>query len=133
MQPSRRYGALCAVCLGSFIATLDISIVNVALPTMQMALRTDIVGLQWVVNAYAICLSGFMLSAGPIADRYGQKRTWLSGVILFTLGSALCGWAPSLPVLLVGRAIQGTAGAFLICGACLFLPLPFPTQRSVRR
>lgn len=95
MQPSRRYGALCAVCLGSFIATLDISIVNVALPTMQTALRTDIVGLQWVVNAYAICLSGFMLSAGPIADRYGQKRAWLSGVILFTLGSAVCGWAPS--------------------------------------
>ena len=130
MQPSRRYGALCAVCLGSFIATLDISIVNVALPTMQMALRTDIVGLQWVVNAYAICLSGFMLSAGPVADRYGQKRAWLSGVILFTLGSAVCGWAPSLPVLLVGRAIQGTAGAFLICGALPILTSAFPDPKE---
>ncbi|MBK0167381.1 MFS transporter, partial [Klebsiella sp. S69] len=91
---SRRRSALCACCLGSFLATLDISIVNVALPTMLTTLRTDIAGLQWVVNAYAICLSALMLSAGPMADLYGHKRSWLWGVLLFTVGSALCGWAP---------------------------------------
>ncbi|MFV0455784.1 MAG: MFS transporter [Pseudomonas sp.] len=117
MQLGRRRAALAAAYLGTFLATLDISIVNVALPTIQAGLRTDIAGLQWVVNAYAICLSAFMLSAGPLADRHGHKRGWLGGVILFTVGSALCGFAPSLSVLLAGRAVQGVAAAFLISGA----------------
>ena len=69
------------------LATLDISIVNVALPTLQTALDTDIGGLQWVVNAYALALSAFMLSAGPLGDRYGHKRVWLASVVLFTAGS----------------------------------------------
>lgn len=107
MRLSRHHAALAAAYLGTFLASLDISIVNVALPTMQSALRTDIAGLQWVVNAYAVCLSAFMLSAGPLADRYGHKRAWVSGVVLFTCGSLLCGIAPDLAVLLTGRAIQG--------------------------
>lgn len=132
MQPSRRLAAACAAYLGTFLATLDISIVNVALPTIQTGLRTDIAGLQWVVNAYAICLSALMLSAGPVADRHGHKRSWLGGVILFTVGSALCGFAPSLPVLLVGRAVQGVAAAFLISGAMPILIHQFaePKQRA---
>ncbi|MFT3803817.1 MAG: MFS transporter [Burkholderiaceae bacterium] len=130
MPASRRGAALCAVCLGSFLATLDISIVNVALPTMLTALRTDVAGLQWVVNAYAICLSAFMLSAGPTADRYGHKRAWLGGVLLFTVGSALCGEASSLSVLLAGRAIQGAAAAFLIAGAMPILTHAFPDPKA---
>lgn len=130
MQPDRRRLALYAICLGSFLATLDISIVNVALPTIQADLHTDIVGIQWVVNAYGVCLSAFMLSAGPMADRHGQKRTWLCGVALFTAGSALCGWAPSLPVLLTGRAVQGIAGAFLISGAMPILTHAFPEPKE---
>lgn len=132
MQPFRRFAAACAVYLGTFIATLDISIVNVALPTIQTELRTDIAGLQWVVNAYAVCLSAFMLSAGPVADRHGHKRAWLGGVTLFTVGSALCGLAPSLSVLLVGRAIQGVSAAFLISGTMPILIhlFPDPKQRA---
>ncbi|WP_321351347.1 MFS transporter [Halopseudomonas oceani] len=132
MSPSRRFAAACAAYLGTFLATLDISIVNVALPTIQTGLRTDIAGLQWVVNAYAICLSAFMLSAGPLADRHGHKRAWLSGVILFAVGSALCGVAPSLSTLLLGRAVQGVAAAFLISGAIPILIHLFnePRQRA---
>lgn len=130
MSSMRRRSALCAVYLGSFLATLDISIVNVALPTMQAALQTDIAGMQWVVNAYAICLAAFMLSAGPMADRHGHKRSWLAGVLLFTAGSALCGWAPSLAALLAGRAVQGVAAAFLICGAMPILTHAFPDPRA---
>ncbi|SPU49709.1 methylenomycin A resistance protein [Bordetella trematum] len=130
MSSMRRRSALCAVYLGSFLATLDISIVNVALPTMQAALQTDIAGMQWVVNAYAICLAAFMLSAGPMADRHGHKRSWLAGVLLFTAGSALCGWAPPLAALLAGRAVQGVAAAFLICGAMPILTHAFPDPKA---
>jgi EmrB/QacA subfamily drug resistance transporter len=132
MPSSRRRAAVCAAYLGTFLATLDISIVNVALPTIQTELHTDIAGMQWVVNAYAICLSAFMLSAGPAADRYGHKRAWLAGVILFTAGSALCGLAPSLFMLLAGRTLQGVSAAFLIAGAMPILTHLYsdPRQRA---
>ncbi|KAG1251789.1 hypothetical protein G6F65_018200 [Rhizopus arrhizus] len=130
MHPSRRRALILAVNLGSFITILDISIVNVALPTMQAALRIDMAGLQWVVDAYALFLSAFMLSAGPLGDRYGRKRSWLAGVLLFTVGSALCGWATTLPVLLAGRAVQGVAGALLIPGALSLLTQAFPDPKA---
>lgn len=75
MNPSRRVALVAAIYLGTFIASLDISIVNLALPTLQYALDTDLAGLQWVVDAYALCLSAFMLSSGPLSDRYGRKLT----------------------------------------------------------
>lgn len=130
MRLSRHHAALAAAYLGTFLASLDISIVNVALPTMQSALHTDIAGLQWVVNAYAVCLSAFMLSAGPIADRYGHKRAWVSGVVLFTAGSLLCGVASGLGMLLTGRALQGISAALLISGAMPILTHAFPDARQ---
>jgi len=130
MSPSRRRALAIAVNLGSFITILDISIVNVALPTMQAALQIDMAGLQWVVDAYALFLSALMLSAGPLGDRYGRKRSWLAGVLLFTAGSAICGWAGSLPVLLIGRAVQGVAGALLIPGALSLLTQAFPDPKA---
>ncbi|TNC76582.1 MFS transporter [Janthinobacterium lividum] len=130
MSRSRRRAALAAAYLGTFLATLDISIVNVALPTLQTALQTDIAGLQWVVNAYAICLSAFMLSAGPLGDRYGHKLAWLAGVFLFTIGSAICGMASALGPLLAGRAVQGVAGALLIPGAMPILAHAFPEAKE---
>lgn len=130
MSPSRRRALAVAVNLGSFITILDISIVNVALPTMQAALQIDMAGLQWVVDAYALFLSALMLSAGPLGDRYGRKRSWLAGVLLFTVGSAICGWAGSLPVLLIGRAVQGVAGALLIPGALSLLTQAFPDPKA---
>ncbi|SEF28382.1 MFS transporter [Variovorax sp. NFACC27] len=125
-DPRRRLALVAAVYLGSFIATLDVSIVNVALPTLQRALSTDLAGLQWVIDIYALCLSAFMLSAGPLGDRYGRKRAWLAGVAVFTLGSAMCAMAGSLPTLLAGRAVQGVAGALMIPGALSLLAHAFP-------
>lgn len=130
LPSSRRRALAVAVNLGSFITILDISIVNVALPTMQTALKIDMAGLQWVVDAYALFLSAFMLSAGPLADRYGRKRSWLAGVLLFTAGSAICGWAATLPMLLIGRAVQGVAGALLIPGALSLLTQAFPDPKA---
>ncbi|MGF6115252.1 DHA2 family methylenomycin A resistance protein-like MFS transporter [Janthinobacterium lividum] len=130
MQRYRRAALVAAAYLGTFLASLDISIVNVALPTLQTALATDMAGLQWVVNAYALCLSACMLSAGPLGDRHGHKRIWLLGVALFTVGSLLCALAASLPLLLAGRAVQGVAGALLIPGAMPILSHAFPDPRE---
>lgn len=130
MQRYRRPALVAAAYLGTFLASLDISIVNVALPPLQQALATDLAGLQWVVNAYAICLSAFMLSAGPLGDRFGHKRGWLAGVLLFTLGSLLCALAQDLSLLLAGRAVQGLAGALLIPGAMPILSHAFPDPRQ---
>ncbi|MDI9229516.1 MFS transporter, partial [Serratia bockelmannii] len=87
MSGMRRISLVAAICLGTFMASLDISIVNVALPTMLESLQTDMSGLQWVVDAYALCLSALILSSGPLGDRFGRKRIWLFGVALFTVGS----------------------------------------------
>ena len=126
MTQANRFLLVAAVYLGTFMAALDISIVSVALPSIQTALHTDLAGLQWVVGAYALCLSAFMLSAGPIGDRYGRKRSWLAGVVIFMAGSVVCAAAPSLLVLVAGCAIQGIAGAFLIPGALSILTQAFP-------
>lgn len=126
MLISRKKALMAAVYMGSFMATLDISIVTVALPHMQQALSIEMSGLQWIVDAYALCLSAFMLSAGAIGDRYGRKKSWMAGAVVFTLGSAVCGWAGALPGLLAGRAIQGLGAALLIPGALSILTQAFP-------
>lgn len=126
MQAPKRRAAVLAAYLGTFLATLDISIVNVALPSMQTSLQTDIAGMQWVVNVYAIGLSVIMLSAGSVADRWGHKRCWLMGALVFTVASWVCGVAPSLGWLLWGRALQGLAAAFLIIGALPILTHLYP-------
>lgn len=126
MSPSRRTRAVVAVYLGTFMATLAISIVTVALPAIQAGLHIDFAGLQWVVGSYALCLSACMLSTGPLGDRYGRKRAWLAGVGLFVLGSAVSALATSLAVLIVGCAVQGIAGALVIPGALSILTQAFP-------
>ncbi|WDD94493.1 DHA2 family efflux MFS transporter permease subunit [Burkholderia sp. FERM BP-3421] len=130
MHRYRLPALIAAAYLGTFLATLDISIVNVALPTLQAALHADLAGLQWVVNAYAIALSALMLSAGPLGDRYGHKRVWLGSVLLFVFGSVLCAVAGRLDTLLWGRAIQGVAGALLIPGAMPILTHAFPEPKQ---
>ncbi len=126
MISSRRPFAVATVYLGTFMASLAISIVSVALPAIQADLHASLAGLQWIVGAYALCLSAFMLSAGPLADRYGRKRIWLGGVVLFTLTSVVCAMASSLPVLIIGCALQGMAGALVIPGALSILTQAFP-------
>lgn len=126
----KRIGLLIAVCLGTFLASLDISIVNVALPAIQESLNSDLAGLQWIVTIYALTLSAFMLSASALSDRYGHKKIWLLGIALFTLGSLLCAVAINMPMLLFGRALQGVAGAVLIPGAMSMIAYAYPDPKE---
>ena len=129
MHASRRHALLVAVNLGSFVATLDISIVNVALPAMQAALRTDMAGLQWVVDAYALCLSAFILSAGPLGTAMDASVPGWPACCCSSPARP-CGPAGGLPMLLAGRAVQGMAGALLIPGALSLLTQAFPDPRE---
>lgn len=100
-------------CAGQFLVILDISVVNVALPSMRTALALDEQGLQWVVNAYAIAFAGFMLLGGRAGDLYGRKRMFLIGLGLFTLASLAGGLAQEGWQLLLARAVQGLGAAVL--------------------
>ena len=100
-------------CAGQFLVILDVSVMNVALPSIRTGLGLDEHGLQWVVNAYAITFAGFMLLGGRAGDLYGRKRMFLVGLGLFTLASLAGGLAQGGPELLLARAVQGLGAAVL--------------------
>ncbi|MGH3158955.1 MAG: DHA2 family efflux MFS transporter permease subunit, partial [Streptosporangiaceae bacterium] len=115
-DPGRRgskWWTLVAVSLGTFMLLLDITIVNVALPDMQQALHSSFSGLQWVVDAYALTLAAFLLTAGSLADMYGRRRLYLVGLVIFSCASMLCGFAVSTVMLEISRAAQGVGGAIM--------------------
>src|SRR5919109_1042655 len=104
---------LLIVCLGQFMVILDVSIVNVALPSIKGALGFSTNGLQWVLNAYTLTFAGFLLLGGRASDLFGRRRMFLTGTILFSLASLLCAVATSPGTLLGARAIQGIGGAII--------------------
>jgi DHA2 family methylenomycin A resistance protein-like MFS transporter len=123
---------LVVTCLGFFMVLLDVSIVTVALPTIQASLQASLSDLQWVVDAYNLPFAVLLLTAGTLGDRYGRKRLFLVGLSVFTLGSAVCGLAPDLRWLVLGRALQGAGGAALAPGSLSLLASAFtdPRQRT---
>jgi MFS transporter, DHA2 family, methylenomycin A resistance protein len=129
---SPRMMALLAVCLGFFVIQLDVTIVNVALPTIQHEIGGTVGGLQWVVDSYTLALAAVMLTAGSMADRRGARRVFLIGLAGFAAGSAACAAAPSLPVLIAARAVQGLgASALLPCSLALIVHrFPDPGDRA---
>jgi EmrB/QacA subfamily drug resistance transporter len=114
----RRWKALAIVCAAFFMTVLDVSIVNVALPSIGRALHFSRDNLQWVITAYSITFGGFLLLGGRAADLLGRRRLFLVGVVLFTIASFLCGLAWSEGVLIASRAVQGL-GAAIISPAAL--------------
>jgi EmrB/QacA subfamily drug resistance transporter len=104
---------LLVVCLGQFMVILDVSIVNVALPSIKDALGFSTNGLQWVLNAYTLTFAGFLLLGGRAADLLGRRRMFVAGTVLFSGASLLCAIAPSAGTLVVARAIQGIGGAVI--------------------
>jgi EmrB/QacA subfamily drug resistance transporter len=113
VQRGNKWWTLLAVCLGMFMLLLDITIVNVALPDIQRALNSSFSDLQWIVDAYALTLAAFLLTAGSLADRYGRRLLYLAGLGVFTCASVLCGFAVSTLMLQISRAVQGVGGAIM--------------------
>jgi EmrB/QacA subfamily drug resistance transporter len=116
-----KWWTLIAVCTGVFMLLLDITIVNVALPDIQRELHASLSDLQWVIDAYALTLAALQLTAGSLADRFGRKRLFAIGTVVFTLGSLLCGLAPTVLFLSIARAGQGVGGAMMFATALALL------------
>src|ERR1700689_427334 len=112
-ERGNKWWTLVAVCLGTFMLLLDITIVNVALPDIQRALTSSFSDLQWIVDAYALTLAAFLLTAGSLADMYGRRLLYIVGLVVFTCASALCGFAVSTLMLQLSRALQGVGGAIM--------------------
>jgi EmrB/QacA subfamily drug resistance transporter len=116
---------LALVCLGQFMVVLDVSIVNVALPSIQAELRFSASGLQWVVNAYTLTFAGFLLLGGRAADLFGRRRMFILGLSLFTLASLAGGLAQNQAMLVGARALQGLGGAVLAPATLTILTTSF--------
>jgi EmrB/QacA subfamily drug resistance transporter len=121
---------LAATVLGSSLAMLDATIVNVALPRIGRQFDASVAGLQWTVNAYTLTLAGLILLGGSLGDRFGRRKVFMIGVVWFAVASALCGLAPSIGVLIGARALQGIGGALLTPGALAIIQASFtPADR----
>ncbi|TXS57791.1 MFS transporter [Streptomyces sp. t39] len=117
--------------LGSGMALLDSTVVNVALPRIGEDLDADLAVLQWTVNAYMLTLAGLILLGGALGDRYGRRRIFVLGVVWFAVGSLLCGVAPTGEVLVAARALQGIGGALLTPGSLALIQAGFhPDDRA---
>lgn len=117
-------------CAGQFMVLLDSTIVGVALPDMQHRLHTSLSGLQWIVDAYVLLVAMLLLSGGVFADRFGRKRVYLSGVVVFTLASVLCAFAPSLAWLITGRVLQGIGASALSPGSLALISAAYPVPQE---
>ncbi len=107
---------------------LDITIVNVALPYIQQAFHASLADLQWVIDAYALTLAAFLLTAGSIGDLAGRRLVFAVGIVVFTIGSALCGFAPDPTFLALSRAFQGVGGAIMFATSLALLAAAFPPR-----
>ena len=130
-QPDRKW-ILIAIILGSSLAFMDGSVVNVALPTLQSTFHATSAAIQWVVQSYALFGAALLLLGGAIGDRYGRRRTFLWGVALFALASAACAASHSLGQLIAARAIQGVGAALLVPQGLSILSASFPEQERGR-
>ena len=107
----KKWWPLVAVCAGTFMLLVDVTIVTVALPDMARELHTTFQDLQWVIDLYALVLAALVLTVGSVADRLGRRRVYLIGLVVFALSSLACGLAPDVGVLIAARGVQGLGAA----------------------
>lgn len=130
-EPAGRWVILAAV-LGSGMAMLDATVVNVALPTLGSDLGAGLDGLQWTLNGYTLTLASFILLGGSLGDRFGRRRVFVIGTIWFAVASLLCGFAPSVSWLVAARALQGVGGALLTPGSLAMIAALFQGEERGR-
>jgi EmrB/QacA subfamily drug resistance transporter len=130
-EPRARW-VLLATVLGSGLAFIDGTVVNVALPSIGESLDAGVSGLQWTINAYTLTLASLILLGGSLGDRFGRRRVFLIGVVWFAVASLLCGIAPNVEALVAARAVQGVGGALLTPGSLAILQSSFRPQDRMR-
>ncbi|MFI6374823.1 MFS transporter [Streptomyces sp. NPDC050546] len=113
LSPRRRMLVLAICCMSLLIVSLDNTVLNVALPSMQQDLHASTSGLQWTIDAYTLVLASLLMLAGSTADRIGRKRVFMAGLVVFTIGSVLCSLAPNLEALVAFRMVQAVGGSML--------------------
>src|SRR4026207_1460870 len=123
---------LAATILASSMAFIDGTVVNVALPFLQTNLNATAIGIQWVVEAYSLFLSALLLVGGTLGDRYGRRRIFNVGVVIFAAASALCGMAGNIEQLIAARARQGIGGALLVPGSLALISSSFNEKERGR-
>src|SRR5713101_6138746 len=123
---------LAATILGSSMVFIDGTVVNVALPALQVNLKATAVDVQWVVESYALFLAALLLLGGSLGDHFGRKRIYTIGVALFALASIWCGLAPTINQLILARGAQGVGGALLVPGSLAIISASFPEKERGR-
>jgi EmrB/QacA subfamily drug resistance transporter len=126
----RKWWTLLAVSVATFMLLLDITVVNVALPSIRQDLDASFTDLQWVVDAYALTLAALVLAAGSLADRLGRRRLFAAGLVIFSVASLLCALSPSPTLLSLARALQGVGGAVLFAVSLALVAQEFPAGRQ---
>src|SRR6266496_4257787 len=123
---------LVATILGSSMAFIDGSVVNVALPVIQRELNATTSDVQWIVEAYSLFLAALILVGGSLGDHFGRRRIFAIGVTVFTIASIFCGLAPNVQLLIIARALQGIGGALLVPGSLAIISASFSTEQRGR-
>lgn len=132
-QQSNKWTTLLVIAIGVFMATLDSSIVNISLPAIARSFGVPLSGaIEWVIIAYLVVTAAILLTAGRLADMIGRKIVWLTGLVIFTASSVLCGLAPGLAFLIAARALQGLGGALLLAVSPAMLTAAFPAKERGR-
>jgi DHA2 family methylenomycin A resistance protein-like MFS transporter len=124
---------LAVMCVGYFLVLLDVTALNVAVPTIGAGLGVGVTGLQWVVNGYALALAALLLVGGALGDANGHRRVVLAGLALFGAASAGCGLAPTVGVLVAARVLQGVGAALLLPGTLAIITRTFPEPAAQAR
>jgi EmrB/QacA subfamily drug resistance transporter len=133
-HPATKNGSwiLAATILGSSMAFIDGTVVNVALPALQSALHGTLADVQWVVESYALFLAALLLIGGSLGDRYGRRKMFAAGVVVFSAASVWCGLAPNVRQLIVARGVQGIGGALLVPGSLALITANFSQKQRGR-
>jgi EmrB/QacA subfamily drug resistance transporter len=130
--PCDEAAILAATILGSSMAFIDGTVVNVALPALQSALGASLAEVQWVVESYALLLASLLLIGGSLGDLYGRRKVFAAGVVLFSTASVWCGLAPNIGQLIVARGLQGIGGALLVPGSLALISANFSEKERGR-